>query len=110
MIPLDEQIREVEREIRQRARLYPKWVEDGRYKQDTADAKLATMRAVHDTLMWLEQNRDWIRSEAERRLLAERLRAEADSLRDEPAVATLLDAFPGAEITDVRNIQHREDA
>lgn len=103
-VPLDEQIKEVEREIRHRARLYPKWIESGRYKQDTADTKLAAVRAAHDTLMWLEANLDWIKPEAARRQREKRLRNEADALRDHPAVDAVLGAFPDAQIDDVRPI------
>ena len=113
-VPLDEQIKEVEREIRHRARLYPKWVDAGRYKQDTANAKLAAMRGAHDSLMWLEANLHWIKPEAERRLHDKRLKSEADALRDHSAVGAVMDAFPDAEITDVRAIEgtepQREDA
>ena len=98
-IPLSEQIVEIEREIRQRARVYPKWVSEGRYKRETADAKLAAIRAAHDTLIWLETNMDWIRAEAQRRLREARLAAEAESLREHPAVAAVLDEFPGATFT-----------
>lgn len=104
-VPLDEQIREVEREIRQRARLYPEWIAKGRYKPETAEAKLAAMRAAHDTLMWLEANIDWIKLEAARRAHEKRLAAEADSLREHPAVQTVFDAFPDATISDVRNLK-----
>lgn len=113
-VSLDEQIKEVEREIRQRARLYPKWVEAGRYKQDTAEAKLAAMRGAHESLMWLDANLHWIKPEAERRLQDRRLKSEADELRDHPAVGAVMDAFADAEITDVRTIKgaepQREDA
>lgn len=114
-IPLTEQTVEVEREIRQRSRLHPKWVADGRYKAETAEAKLAAMRAAHTTLMWLDANMAWIKPEAERRLAdrnaasgrlrgAESDAAERESLRDDPAVAAVLEEFPGAEIAGIRDI------
>lgn len=106
----DEQIEEVEREIRHRMRLYPEWVSKGRYKLDTAARKIAVMRRVRDTLAWLADNRAWIDAEHKRRVARARLEAEAETLRDDPAVETLLDAFPEAEITHVRHIETREDA
>jgi len=45
-----DQIAEVKREIALRERVYPKWVEAGRLKQDKADRQLAIMRAVLATL------------------------------------------------------------
>lgn len=103
--PLSDQIIEVEREIRQRVRIYPKWVEDGRYKKETAELKLNTLRDVHDTLMWLEANIEWIKPAAIQRTREKRLAAEAASLRDDPAVAAVIDAFPGAEITNITEIE-----
>lgn len=47
---IDEQIRDVEREIKMRERAYPRWVDSGRLKQTDADYRLACMRAVLDTL------------------------------------------------------------
>lgn len=114
-VPLAAQIEEVEREIRQRARIYPKWVADGRYKQDTADAKLAAMRAVQSTLMWLERFRDDIhalhtrlKSEAVAGRAAERqsrLDSELAALRAHPAVKAVLDEFPDAVIDTVRTME-----
>jgi hypothetical protein len=101
-VPLAEQIAEVEREIRQRCRVYPKWVADGRYKPETADAKLAALRAAQSTLVWLEQNEHWIRPQAQRRAADARLAAEAEALRGHPAVTAVFDAFPDAAIADVR--------
>lgn len=108
-IPLSEQIAEVEREIRQRARRYPDLVEAGRLKPETADAKLAALRAAQSTLVWLEGNMSWIKPEASRRAMAERQRAEIEEIEaaeraaiaDHPVTQDLLAAFPGAEITSI---------
>ena len=55
---LDAQMREVEREIRQRERVYPRWVADGRMTQAAADRQLGVMRAVLNTLtMWKNEAR-----------------------------------------------------
>ncbi len=40
----------VSREIRQRLRVYPRWVEQGRYTQQKADWEIACMRAVEADL------------------------------------------------------------
>ena len=51
MIPLSEQIEAVEREIRLREAHYPRWVEQKKLIQKTADLELARMKAVRDTLI-----------------------------------------------------------
>lgn len=101
----DEQIAEVEREIRQRMRLYPEWINKGRYKLDTAARKVAVLRRVRDTLAWLANNRDWIDAEHKRRQRDARLLAEADELRSDPAVGAVLGAFPDARIDEIRTLQ-----
>lgn len=95
-VPLAEQIVEVEKEVRDRARRYPAMVAKGRLKPETADAKLAAMRAVQSTLHWLERNDGWIKAEHRRRSEAARLVAEH---------------FPDAEIVDPDAEHHEtEDA
>ena len=53
---LDTQIVCVEREIRQRHRVYPRLVERGTMKQQQADAEIAAMNAVLQTLLALRGN------------------------------------------------------
>lgn len=45
-----DQIKCVRREISMRERVYPRWIEQGKLKQEVADRELAHMRAVLDTL------------------------------------------------------------
>lgn len=52
-VPLETQIVCVEREIRQRHRVYPRLVERGTMKQHQADAEIAAMNAVLQTLLAL---------------------------------------------------------
>lgn len=49
-IPLAAQIECVEREIKLRERVYPRWIVGARITQDKADREIATMRAVLATL------------------------------------------------------------
>lgn len=92
-IPLADQIVEVEREIRNRARLYPEWIEKGRLTQAVADQKLAALRAVQSTLTWLDHNEHWIRTEAKRRAAAARTVAD---LEEDEAARLVRQAFPDA--------------
>lgn len=50
MISLDEQIKEVRREIGLRRRVYPQFVASGRITQAKADKQMAAMEAVLETL------------------------------------------------------------
>ncbi len=49
-VPLEEQIACVEREIRMREQVYPRWVRDHKLLALTADLELLRMRAVLSTL------------------------------------------------------------
>ena len=50
-ISLEEMISCIEREIGMRERVYPRWVEQKKLLQATADQELARMRAVRDLLL-----------------------------------------------------------
>lgn len=50
-IPLSDQIECVQRELRQRARVYPRLVDSGRMTQAQADREMVRMRAVEATLV-----------------------------------------------------------
>ena len=50
-ITIDQMIACVEREIGMRERVYPRWVEQKKMLQTTADLELARMRAVRDVLV-----------------------------------------------------------
>ena len=56
MIPLSNQIACVEREIGLRLRVYPRWVESEKMKQEKADSEIATMKAVLETLKTIKEN------------------------------------------------------
>ena len=55
-IPLDAQIRCVEREIEMRERVYKRWVDERRLTQKVADREINTMRAVLATLKTMQSN------------------------------------------------------
>jgi hypothetical protein len=59
-IPLAEQIREVQREIAMRERLYPGWVKNGQLSRHDAARNIARMQAVLKTLQSLvpQERRD----------------------------------------------------
>lgn len=49
-IPIESQVACVQREIRMRESVYPRWVSAGRMKAEKADDEIACMRAVLETL------------------------------------------------------------
>lgn len=56
-IPLDRQIAAVRDEISKRRRLYPRWVDAGRMKEDESQDRIAAMEAVLATLKQLKDER-----------------------------------------------------
>lgn len=101
-IPLAEQIVEVEREVRNRARRYPDLVAKGRLTQAVADSRLAALRAVQSTLTWLETHSHWIKPEVERRAAAARAVAE---LEEDDAARLVRQAFPDAGEGEVGELE-----
>lgn len=57
IIPIEEQIKEIKREIGMRERVYPRWIEQKKLKQVDAEHHMAAMRAALDTLREVEQSR-----------------------------------------------------
>jgi hypothetical protein len=55
-ISFAQQIEEVEREIRLRNDVYPRWVSSGKMRQSVADYHMKRMQAVLETLLWLQTN------------------------------------------------------
>lgn len=49
-IPLRQQVAELRREIAMRESVYPRWVRDGRMKQQEADHRVAAMKAALETV------------------------------------------------------------
>lgn len=99
---ISEQVEEVAREVRTRERLYPSWIESGRYRKETAERKLATLRAALRSLMFLQENAEWIR--AEHRVRHQRIEAgimeeaERAALEDLEEVQAVRKVFPDAEL------------
>ncbi len=58
VITIETQIKAVAREIAMRRNLYPKWIASGRLTQDKADAQIAEMEAVIETLKSVAQAKE----------------------------------------------------
>ena len=52
-ISLRQQIEEIDRELEQRSRVYPRLVSSGGMRQSIADYQVARLQAARDTLAWL---------------------------------------------------------
>jgi hypothetical protein len=50
VIPLIDQIREIERELAVRRKVFPNWIRDRKISQAEADRRIATLEAVLTTL------------------------------------------------------------
>ncbi|MFZ4807517.1 MAG: hypothetical protein ACOYLQ_09690 [Hyphomicrobiaceae bacterium] len=60
-VPLAVQIAEIEREVRLRRRVYPRWIEIGRMKAEDAERHIATLEGVRATLQWLLDHEQVVR-------------------------------------------------
>lgn len=61
-ISLGQQIEEVARELKQRERVYPRLVGQGKLRQSVADYHVERMKAVKATLEWLRDNEAAVRA------------------------------------------------
>lgn len=59
---LNQQIEEVERELDQRSRVYPRLISTGKLRQSIADYQVGRMEAVKRTLEWLRDNETAIKA------------------------------------------------
>lgn len=112
MIPIADQLAEVEREVRDRERRYPDRVARGRLKPETAERKLAEMRAVAATIRFISRHAAGLRElvTALRLIDADTDPAAVAEMSDEmrqallavPAVAAVLEEWPEAELVGIR--------
>lgn len=54
-----EKLAAIEREMKMRRRVYPRWVADGRMTQAKADAEIAVMEAIAEDYRALDQ-KEWL--------------------------------------------------
>ena len=92
---LQAQIEEVQRELEQRAKVYPSLVKSRGMRQSVADFHVARMEAVKATLLWLQQNETEIRQ-----IMAERRKAAGAPLE--------IDLIDHSESIEVRFSDGRE--
>jgi len=96
-VPLADQIEAAERELHYRYGLYAKRVSEQRMTQEAADAGIAAMRAVRDTLRTIQEHEDDVRAAIMFARQRKRDRAAVKALRQEmaghPTVAAVCDAL-----------------
>jgi len=109
-VPLAAQAEEAGRELTLRYRVYSARVKAGRMTEAEKEAGIHLMRAIRDTLRLFAGHEDAIRAVIRAGIERKRLLAEAEALREDPAVAAVLDAFPGAEIAAVTDLQPLEES
>lgn len=62
MASLTRQIQEVDRELALRAKVYPNQVASGRMRQAEEDYHVESLKAVRETLRWLQENEATVRA------------------------------------------------
>lgn len=97
-VTLDEQIAEVEYELRQRHRVYERQIASGKMTRRNADAHMLALYAVYDSLVWLRDNRAAV-LDAHKHI---------KSLMQEPVAQAVFNEFPDASIDAVRDLQDEE--
>lgn len=104
MTTIAEQADEVGREVRQRERLYPRWIAEGRIREDTAARKVETLKAAERSLRFIAQHATGLRALAHFLIAATPgtppipTEAERQALLVHPAVQALLAVWPDAEV------------
>lgn len=113
-----EQADEIGRECRQRERIYPIWIENGRIRPETAQRKIAIMRDAERTLRFIGAHAQALRGLCHFLIAASAPAAdaqaaepqvptpdEAQALLAHPGVQSLLEAWPEAEVRILGPIQ-----
>lgn len=105
MVPIAEQIAEIERELRNRERFYPK----SKLLPETQEQKIAAMSAALATLKVVEANANGLRQ-----LLLHLRKSQRDAppspeetaaLMAHPAVVELIKGFPDAVVSGIKPIE-----
>lgn len=108
-LSLREQADAAHREVARRHRSYAGMVKREKMTAVEAAVGIAEMRVIRDTLSMLAEHEDalriWLRDRLAAQRRAARIAAEADDLRDDPAVSAVMTTFPGAEVADVRETE-----
>lgn len=107
-VPIGQLVALAEQDLHQAHRTCEARVKAGDMRRADADFKISMRAAIRTSLRLFARFEDAVRGTIEHELYCARLAAEADALRDHPAVDALLDAVPGAEIADIRKLP--EDA
>lgn len=120
-VALADQITELERELRARAHVYPRLIDKGRLKLETAHAHNAALQAALATLRTLSEHADGIRLliaylKRQARLRGDEFNqdpgwddpspAEVDLMLQQPAVQAVLQEFPDAVLTSIRPVAY----
>lgn len=105
MTSITAQREEVEREVRQRERLYPRWIAERKLREETAETKLATLRAAATSLRFIEAHAVGLRALCHFLLASAPGQTpipsedERQALLAHPAVTSLLAVWPEAEVS-----------
>lgn len=104
-VSLREQADEAQRELAMRHRVYPGLVKRGKITDAEQATGIARMRAIRDTLRLFADHEDAVRAALAAAIRRDREVKEIDALREHPAVQAVFDAFPDADIAEVRHLE-----
>ena len=107
-VPLEAQIEEAKKLLRARYQTACARASRGEISQAAADREIATVRAIKNTLVWVAENADVFRAVYAAKRQREIENDEIEELRSHPAVAPVLEAIPGAEISRVTELTSPE--
>lgn len=97
-IPIADQIETARSRLHETHKACERDVRFGRLTRAEADRHIATARAIRDTLVTVAEHREEFASLIRAKAQRARDNEEIDALRERPAVAAVLAAFPDAEI------------
>lgn len=104
-VSLREQADEAQRELAMRHRVYPGLVKRGKMSAAESAVSIDRMRAIRDTLRLFADHEDAVRAALAGSIRRKKEAAEVEALREHPAVQAVFDAFPDADIAEVRHLE-----
>lgn len=101
---------EVRRELGLRRGAYPKFIEAGKLKPENAVAQYGAMLKAEEILAWFSASGDDVKIGLALLDMVREHPFVLTKLTDDPALATVIGAFPGAQLEAIRKLGTQEAA
>lgn len=95
---------ELMREIKLREGVYATWVEGGKLPVEQANKQFAGLAKAHATIAYMQKNHGDITLGLQLVAMLKKSPQTVGAMFADPAVKALLEAFPGAQLTALREI------